>query len=104
MVGIVCGLSLKQTITTGAECGTAVEQYSDEELGLCIITLATFVHREPAAAAAMLPALLHNVSRYTSTINSSPAHITPLLDVGLPFSFARKIVRHISERGCPPLL
>lgn len=48
----------------GAECGTAVEQYSDEELGLCIIVLATFVHREPAAAAAMLPALLHNVSRY----------------------------------------
>ncbi|KAM3960770.1 LOW QUALITY PROTEIN: UNC-79 domain-containing protein [Aphomia sociella] len=46
-----------------AECGTAVEQYSDEELGLCVIVLATFVHREPAAAAPMLPALLHNVSR-----------------------------------------
>ncbi|CAG4990784.1 unnamed protein product [Parnassius apollo] len=46
-----------------AECGTAVEQYSDEELGLCIIVLATFVHREPAAAAGMLPALLHSVSR-----------------------------------------
>ncbi|XP_063624654.1 protein unc-79 homolog [Cydia splendana] len=46
-----------------AECGTAVEQYSDEELGLCVIILATFVHREPCAAAAMLPALLHNVSR-----------------------------------------
>lgn len=47
----------------GAECGTAVEQYSDEELGLSIILLATFVHREPAAAAGMLPSLLHNVSR-----------------------------------------
>ncbi|XP_061729504.1 protein unc-79 homolog isoform X3 [Cydia pomonella] len=46
-----------------AECGTAVEQYSDEELGLCVIILATFVHREPCAAAGMLPALLHNVSR-----------------------------------------
>ncbi|XP_063378165.1 protein unc-79 homolog [Cydia fagiglandana] len=46
-----------------AECGTAVEQYSDEELGLCVIILATFVHREPCAAAAMLPSLLHNVSR-----------------------------------------
>ncbi|XP_026332052.1 protein unc-79 homolog isoform X2 [Hyposmocoma kahamanoa] len=46
-----------------AECGSAVEQYSDEELGLSIILLATFVHREPAAAAGMLPSLLHNVSR-----------------------------------------
>lgn len=40
-----------------------MEQYSDEELGLCVIALATFVHREPAAAAAVLPALLHAVSR-----------------------------------------
>ncbi|XP_050556133.1 protein unc-79 homolog isoform X14 [Spodoptera frugiperda] len=54
-----------------AECGTAVEQYSDEELGLCIIVLATFVHREPAAAAAMLPALLHNVSRVVQLGNYS---------------------------------
>ncbi|KAJ8708993.1 hypothetical protein PYW07_008819 [Mythimna separata] len=54
-----------------AECGTAVEQYSDEELGLCIIVLATFVHREPAAAAGMLPQLLHNVSRVVQLGNYS---------------------------------
>ncbi|XP_053615401.1 protein unc-79 homolog isoform X1 [Plodia interpunctella] len=46
-----------------AECGCAVEQCSDEELGLCVIVLATFIHREPAAAAGMLPALLQAVSR-----------------------------------------
>ncbi|XP_060806027.1 protein unc-79 homolog [Amyelois transitella] len=46
-----------------AECGCAVEQCSDEELGLCVIVLATFIHREPAAAAGMLPALLQSVSR-----------------------------------------
>ncbi|XP_039759804.1 protein unc-79 homolog isoform X2 [Pararge aegeria] len=45
------------------ECGGAAEQYSDEELGLCVIVLATFVRREPAAAAALLPALLHSVTR-----------------------------------------
>ncbi|CAH2094993.1 unnamed protein product [Euphydryas editha] len=45
------------------ECGGAIEQYSDEELGLCVIVLATFVRREPAAAAALLPALLHSVTR-----------------------------------------
>lgn len=47
----------------GGECGGAMEQYSDEELGLCVIVLATFVRREPAAAAALLPALLHSVTR-----------------------------------------
>ncbi|CAH2054946.1 unnamed protein product, partial [Iphiclides podalirius] len=54
-----------------AECGTALEQYSDEELGLCVIVLATFVHREPAAAAAMLPAFLHSVSRVVQLGNYS---------------------------------
>ncbi|KAL0819173.1 hypothetical protein ABMA28_008426 [Loxostege sticticalis] len=54
-----------------AECGLAVEQYSDEELGLCVIALATFVHREPAAAAAVLPALLHAVSRVVQLGNYS---------------------------------
>ncbi|CAH2985737.1 unnamed protein product [Chilo suppressalis] len=54
-----------------AECGGAVEQYSDEELGLCVIALATFVHREPAAAASMLPALLHAVSRVVQLGNYS---------------------------------
>ncbi|KAJ0172402.1 hypothetical protein K1T71_012375 [Dendrolimus kikuchii] len=54
-----------------AECGTAVEQYSDEELGLCVIALATFVHREPAAAAGMLPQLLNNVSRVVQLGNYS---------------------------------
>ncbi|CAH2242905.1 jg14475 [Pararge aegeria aegeria] len=47
----------------GGECGGVAEQYSDEELGLCVIVLATFVRREPAAAAALLPALLHSVTR-----------------------------------------
>nr|XP_032522433.1 protein unc-79 homolog isoform X1 [Danaus plexippus plexippus] len=45
------------------ECGGAVEQYSDEELGLCVIVLATYVRREPGAAAAILPALLQAVAR-----------------------------------------
>ncbi|KAG7309008.1 hypothetical protein JYU34_004871 [Plutella xylostella] len=46
-----------------AECGQAAEQYSDSELGLCVIVVACFVHRSPAAAAPLLPPILHNVSR-----------------------------------------
>ncbi|XP_068085270.1 protein unc-79 homolog [Anabrus simplex] len=41
-----------------SECGAIKEEYSDEELGLCIIVLGTFIHREPALAAPLLPEIL----------------------------------------------
>ncbi|XP_012272273.1 protein unc-79 homolog [Orussus abietinus] len=46
-----------------SECGTTKEEYSDEELGLCIITLGTFIHREPALAAPLLPEILTVVTK-----------------------------------------
>ncbi|XP_034946562.1 protein unc-79 homolog isoform X2 [Chelonus insularis] len=46
-----------------SECGTIKEEYSDEELGLCIIILGTFIHREPALAAPLLPEILGIVTK-----------------------------------------
>lgn len=46
------------------ECGTILEEYSDEEIGLCIIILGTFIHREPALAAPLLPDILSIVAKY----------------------------------------
>ncbi|XP_020280656.1 protein unc-79 homolog isoform X3 [Pseudomyrmex gracilis] len=46
-----------------SECGTIKEEYSDEELGLCIITLGTFIHREPSLAAPLLPEILSIVTK-----------------------------------------
>ncbi|XP_066589783.1 protein unc-79 homolog [Prorops nasuta] len=46
-----------------SECGTVREEYSDEELGLCIITLGTFIHREPSLAAPLLPEILGVVTK-----------------------------------------
>lgn len=46
-----------------SECGTIKEEYSDEELGLCIITLGTFIHREPSLAAPLLPEILSVVAK-----------------------------------------
>lgn len=46
-----------------SECGTVKEEYSDEEIGLCIVTLGTFIHREPALAAPLLPDILSIVSK-----------------------------------------
>ncbi|KAK9304372.1 hypothetical protein QLX08_004330 [Tetragonisca angustula] len=46
-----------------SECGTIKEEYSDEELGLCIINLGTFIHREPSLAAPILPEILRVVTK-----------------------------------------
>lgn len=46
-----------------SECGMVKEEYSDEEIGLCIIILGTFIHREPALAAPLLPDILSIVSK-----------------------------------------
>nr|XP_042898256.1 protein unc-79 homolog isoform X2 [Parasteatoda tepidariorum] len=49
------------------ECGSVIEEYSDEEIGLCIVILSTFVHREPSMAAPLLPKILRIVSRIAAT-------------------------------------
>ncbi|XP_078033882.1 UNC-79 domain-containing protein [Augochlora pura] len=46
-----------------SDCGTLKEEYSDEELGLCIINLGTFIHREPSLAAPLLPEILRVVTK-----------------------------------------
>lgn len=48
------------------ECGAVVEEYNDEEIGLCIVILSTFVHREPAMAAPLLPKMLRIVARFVT--------------------------------------
>lgn len=46
-----------------SECGAMKEEYSDDEIGLLIISLGTFIHREPALAAPFLPEILAIVSK-----------------------------------------
>jgi len=45
-------------------CHVVLESYDDETISLCIVCLATFIHREPALAAPLLLDMLHAVSRY----------------------------------------
>ena len=45
-----------------SDCGQVREDYTEEELGLCVVVLATFVHREPSLAACLLPDMLRAVS------------------------------------------
>lgn len=45
-------------------CGMPIEKFDEHELGLCIVALATFVHRNPTLAAPLLPQILKLASRY----------------------------------------
>lgn len=47
-----------------SECNAVLEQYDDDTIGLCIIALATFIHREPGLATPMLLDMLQCVSRW----------------------------------------
>lgn len=46
-----------------SECGVLLEEYSDEEIGIMIIILGTYIHREPALAAPYLPEILTTVTK-----------------------------------------
>jgi protein unc-79 len=46
-----------------SDCGTMKEEYTDEEIGLLLVNLGTFIHREPALAAQFLPEILGTVSK-----------------------------------------
>ncbi|KAM7364575.1 UNC-79 domain-containing protein isoform 2-T2 [Cochliomyia hominivorax] len=50
-----------------SECGALIEEYTDEEIGLLIVILGTFIHREPAMAAPFLPEILTIASKISST-------------------------------------
>ena len=47
-------------------CNHVLEEFSEEEIGMCIVILRTYVHRESALAAPILPEMLKLVSRFAS--------------------------------------
>lgn len=46
-----------------SECGVMFEEYSDEEIGIMVTILGTFIHREPSLAAPFLPEILSTVTK-----------------------------------------
>lgn len=46
-----------------SECGVLLEEYGDEEIGIMVIALGTFIHREAAIAAPFLPEILSTVTK-----------------------------------------
>lgn len=75
------------------ECALPLEHYGDEELGLCIVLLATFVHRQPALAAPLLPEILRLVARVASQVYYPWQHESNVHLPGGCKSVARQFIR-----------
>ncbi|XP_028968019.1 protein unc-79 homolog [Galendromus occidentalis] len=46
-----------------SDCGAIIEHYAHDEIGLCIVALATYIHREPSLAAPIMPDMLRVVAK-----------------------------------------
>ncbi|XP_072402043.1 protein unc-79 homolog isoform X3 [Diabrotica undecimpunctata] len=106
------GIDLKQSsFRTGeecvaercTECGLVKEEYSDEEIGLCIVTLGTFIHREPALAAPMLPDILSIVAKVATNAmypwqTESNIHL-PGGAISVAHQFLRCVLHQLAPNG-----
>ena len=48
------------------DCNAVVERYDEDTISLSIICMSTFIYREPALAAPLLPDMLKCVARYAA--------------------------------------
>uniref|UniRef100_T1JB25 Protein unc-79 homolog n=1 Tax=Strigamia maritima TaxID=126957 RepID=T1JB25_STRMM len=83
------------------ECNSVLEQYSDEELGLCIVVLATFIHREPGLAAPILPEILRTVARIATNRSNSWQRETNIYVPGSASSVAKQFLRCVLHQLAP---
>ncbi|ERL94236.1 hypothetical protein D910_11517, partial [Dendroctonus ponderosae] len=86
-----------------SECGTVREVYSDEEIGLCIIALGTFIHREPSLAAPLLPDILSIVVKIATNASypwqyESSVHL-PGGAVSVAHQFLRCVLHQLAPNG-----
>ncbi|XP_050313784.1 protein unc-79 homolog isoform X3 [Anthonomus grandis grandis] len=86
-----------------SECGTVREIYSDEEVGLCIVALGTFIHREPSIAAPLLPDMLSIVAKIATNASypwqsESSVHL-PGGAVSVAHQFLRCVLHQLAPNG-----
>ncbi|XP_055629586.1 protein unc-79 homolog isoform X2 [Toxorhynchites rutilus septentrionalis] len=86
-----------------SECGAIKEEYTDEEMGIMLVLLSTFIHREPTLAAPFLPEILTIVSRVAlhSTYPwqcESTTHL-PGGSMSVAHQFIRCVLHQLSPNG-----
>ncbi|XP_059468536.1 protein unc-79 homolog isoform X3 [Neocloeon triangulifer] len=92
-----------QVLERCSECGLTIEEYTPEDVGLCIIILGTFMHGEPNLAAPMLPEILRIVSKVSQNApfywqNDSKTHL-PGSTVSVANQFLRCVLHQLAPNG-----
>ncbi|KAL5284179.1 UNC79 family protein [Megaselia abdita] len=85
------------------DCGSQLEEYNDEEIGIMIITLGTFIHREPSSAALFLPEIMMTISNFALRApypwqNENNTHL-PGSSQSVALQFIRCVVHQLAPNG-----
>ncbi|KAK3579717.1 hypothetical protein CHS0354_000200 [Potamilus streckersoni] len=90
------------------ECNAVLEQYDDDTIGLCIVVLSTFIHREPSLATPMLLEILLSVSRIAScspyTWQTDCSIMVPGSTMSIARQFLRCCLHQLAPNGIFPML
>ncbi|XP_053376174.1 protein unc-79 homolog isoform X2 [Mercenaria mercenaria] len=90
------------------DCSAILEQYDDEIIGLSVVVLATYIHREPSLATPMLLESLIAVSRIASSSPYAWQMETNVMVPGNSLSIARQFLRcclhQLAPNGIFPML
>ncbi|ESO85360.1 hypothetical protein LOTGIDRAFT_154853 [Lottia gigantea] len=83
------------------ECGAVLELYDDDTIGLCIVVLTTFIHREPELATPMLLPILQCVSRIAASNQYSWQAESNMIMPGNSITIARQLIRCVLHQLAP---
>nr|XP_045612898.1 protein unc-79 homolog isoform X4 [Procambarus clarkii] len=83
------------------ECGEVLEEFSNDDLGLCIIILSTFVYRQPGLAAPLLPRMLKTVARVSGSEIFSWQYESSVHLPGSSTSIGRQFLRCVLHQLAP---
>ncbi|XP_050714372.1 protein unc-79 homolog isoform X4 [Eriocheir sinensis] len=83
------------------ECGEMLEEFSNDDLGLCIIILSTFVYRQPGLAAPLLPRMLKTVARVAGSEMFSWQFESSVHLPGSATSIGRQFLRCVLHQLAP---
>ncbi|KAH9514229.1 Protein unc-79 [Bulinus truncatus] len=84
-----------------SECNAILEQYDDDTIGLCIINLATFIHREPGLATPKMLDMLQCVASIASGSQYSWQAESNIIIPGNCVSIARQFLRCVLHQLAP---
>ncbi|CAL4121124.1 unnamed protein product [Meganyctiphanes norvegica] len=83
------------------ECGETLEEFSNDDLGMCIIILSTFVYRQPGLAAPLLPRMLKTVARVSGSEIFSWQYESAVHLPGSATSIGRQFLRCVLHQLAP---